>query len=219
MNYINICQNVFQALQKYLPHFWDGEDSILFMHDNGSRNWKQMEWPGWYFQFQCEKILKPQCGFDIPGPKFGNVEFDGFNSIPWDFKVHSNNAGQAKVPTNGQSEILQALDKFGKIGFIIACGNVIFDDENASFKAWHDTLKGKTSTYVLERIKRGAPSRRRKAGFSFDSLEFVFVDQNTINYCGTFQTGMRNSNGTSRQPKVMLDLNDSRLERISMPIH
>ena len=219
MEYSFVCDKVHEALKKYLPEYWDGKESICFMRDNGCRNWRQMEWPGWYFQFQCERILKQSCGFEVPGPKYGNVEFDGLCEIPWDFKVHTNNSSSgAKVPTNGYQEVLQALQTYEKVGFIIACGDAVFDDENKSFKIWHDNLKGKTSKYEQERIKRGASSRRRKAGFSFDSLEFVFVDRQTIGYCGTFQTGMRNSDGSPRNAKVMIDLNDSRLEHISLPI-
>lgn len=218
MEYEEICRAVHQSLQRELPKCWDGKDSILFMRDSGCRNWRQMEWPGWYFQFQCERILARECEFQIPGPAYGNVEFDGFRNIPWDFKVHANNAGQAKVPTNGYQEVLQALQKYGKVGFIVACGNASFDDESATFKRWHDALKGEISAYEQERIQRGASSRRRKSCFVFTSLEFVFVDQNTIEYCGRFQAGMRNSNGTPRQAKVMLDLNDQRLEHLSMPI-
>lgn len=218
MDHLDICREVHRVLRQELPHFWDGKDSILFMRDNGCRNWRQMEWPGWYFQFQCENLLSNQCGFSVPGPAYGKVEFDGFRLIPWDFKVHTNNAGQALVPTNGYQEVMQALQTYGKVGFIIACGDAVFDDTNASFKAWHDALKGRTSAYEQERILRGAPSRRRKAGFTFESLEFIFVDNTTINYCGTFQAGMRNSNGTPRNPKVMLNLADSRLERISLSI-
>jgi len=44
------------------------------------------KWIGWYFQFLGEKFLKNKI--QIPGPKFGNVSFDGFKEIPWDFKAH-----------------------------------------------------------------------------------------------------------------------------------
>jgi len=41
---------------------------------------------------------------DIPGPRYGNVEFDGFRFIPWDFKAHSIDPARGdvgKIPTNG----------------------------------------------------------------------------------------------------------------------
>ncbi len=80
---------IFRKLKEGLPEFWDGKESIRFMKDEGCRQWRQMEWPGFYFQFMCETILSEDGFMDIPGPKYGKVEFDGFKSIPWDFKAHS----------------------------------------------------------------------------------------------------------------------------------
>ena len=216
MNCREICQTIHQALSRELHQFWDGQESILFMRDNGCHHWRQMEWPGFFFQFRCERILSGFCDFQIPGPQYGKVQFDGLHIIPWDFKVHTNNTGQALVPTNGYQEMMQALETYGKIGFIIACGDAEYDHDG-SFKQWHDLQKGSISDYELERIRRHAPSRRRKVNFSIQSIDFVFVDPQTIGFCGRFQAGMRNSNGTPRNPKVMLNLQDNRLEHYSLP--
>lgn len=208
---------IFSCLEQCLPKYWDGQEAILYMKDNGCRNWRQMEWPGWYFQFICELHL-PQIGFQIPGPQYGNVEFDGFNNIPWDFKAHtSNGSSGSNVPTNGYREVSCAVKDYGTVGFIIANGTADFDDEYQTFKKWHDRLKGKTSAYELDRIARGASSRRRKKGFVLNSIDFVFIDSNSIDYCGLFQGGMRNSNGTSRSPKVMLDLRNPHLDKYHYP--
>ena len=208
----NVSREIFDIIMKKLPKEWDGKQSILFMKDNGCSNWRQMEWPGWYFQFMCERILEENNYFRIPGPAYGNVEFDGFKSIPWDFKAHSSTLGN-KVPTNGYVEVQAALEDYGEVGFIIACGEIELDDENQSFKKWHDNLKGKTSLYELQRIERGAPSRRRKVKFILKRIEFVFVNNSNLSTCGSFQGGMRNSDGSPRNPKVMLDLENKYLEK------
>lgn len=206
------CENVNSLLLRNMPNIWDGKESILFMRDNNCRNWRQMEWPGWYFQFMCEVILENNGIMEIPGPSFGNVEFDGFGNIPWDFKAHSNNSG-SKVPTNGFNEILEAIKEYGKVGFIIACGDIIYDDDDQSFKKWHDSLKGGRSNYESDRISRGAPSRRRKNVFRLSTIEYVFLDSETIKYCLSFQGNFRNSDGSPRNQKVMIDLNDQRIEK------
>ena len=214
-----ICKEIFDRLMNELPSYWDGEEAILFMRDESCRNWRQMEWPGWYFQFMCETILSKGSFFTIPGPSYGNVEFDGARIIPWDFKAHTTNGSSPnKVPTNGYQEVKAAIEEYGCVGFIIASGNAIFDDDNQTFKKWHDALKGKTSDYEKARIARGAPSRRRKASFELDSIRFIFVDEDTLKYCGSFQGGMRNSDGTSRNPKVMLDISDTRLEQYTFTV-
>ncbi|MDD3422196.1 MAG: hypothetical protein PHF91_01490 [Bacilli bacterium] len=212
MDYNEVINEVFSKLMKAIPTKWDGRSSIEYMKNNGCHNWKQMEWPGWYFQFMCENVLSKDNFFSIPGPIYGKVEFDGFKCIPWDFKAHSSNSG-TKVPTNGYDEICKALLEYDSVGFIIAKGEATFDDPGQSFKKWHDSLKGRTSIYELQREMRGAKSRRRKTSFLLEELDFIVIKRDTLKYCGSFQKGMINSNGAKRNPKVMLDLSDPRLER------
>ena len=80
--------DIFERLMSELPTYWDGKESIMFMKNNGSRQWRQMEWPGFYFQFMCEQILGKNEFFEIPGKSYGRVEFDGFRDINFDFKAH-----------------------------------------------------------------------------------------------------------------------------------
>ena len=158
-------QDIFRKLEIGLSLKWDGKEAIKFMKDNGSRQWKQMEWPGFYFQFICERIFSEESFMQIPGPRYGKVEFDGFKNIPWDFKSHTLNSGSgSKVPTNGYVQIKQALDDYEYLGFIIVSGNAVYD-KNQQFKLWHNQLKGKISQYEKDRIARGAKSRRRKESF------------------------------------------------------
>ena len=89
MNITNEMNLIYEKLKNGLPDFWDGKESILYMKNTGCNQWRQMEWPGFYFQYMCEQILSTRGFMEIPGPKYGNVEFDGFKTIPWDFKAHS----------------------------------------------------------------------------------------------------------------------------------
>lgn len=211
-----ITETIFDILMNDLPVKWDGKEAILEMKNKGGRNWRQMEWPGWYFEFKCEEIFDAHPMMDIPGPKYDNVVFDGMYEIPWDFKAHSIQAGN-KVPTNGYREITQAIEEFDKVGFIIANGDVQYD-EDRTFVAWHDELKGKKSQYVKDRIARKARSRMRKTHFELKSIDFVIIDINSLGYCGSFQKGMRNADGSPRNPKVMLDLSDDRIEKYTYVI-
>lgn len=203
-------EEIASKLKLGLPEFWDGKECILYMKENNCNQWKQMEWIGFYFQFMCEEILGKDNYMKIPGPKYGNVEFDGFKTIPWDFKAHCsdrNKSDNGKIPTNGYDEMTSAINQYGCVGFIIINGYSNYDDENRTFKKWHDNLKGGISTYEKERIKRSAPSRRRKIDFKPTELIFVFVDTENIDSCGKFQSNFRNSDGSPRNAKVMLDLN------------
>lgn len=214
MNKELMMKTIFEKLQKGIPPVWDGKASIEYMKENGCHHWKQMEWPGFYFQFMCEKTLSKDNFMECPGKKYGKVEFDGFRDINWDFKAHSIDPVKkdgGKIPTNGYNETMRAIDQYGQVCFIIASGVSIYDTDG-SFKKWHDELKGGISKYEKERVERKAPSRRRKTSFSFDELVFVWVNAETIQYCGKFQSAFRNSNGTARNAKVMIDVNNTNLE-------
>ena len=205
-------EKIFRILVRGLPSLWDGKECIRYMKDNGCKHWRQMEWPGFYFQFICETLFSRSEIMEIPGPKYGNVEFDGFKIIPWDFKTHSVDSEKPdneKIPANGYDESLMAISEYGMIGFIIMTGVSKYDDENQTFKKWHDQLKGGESAYELERRNRGAPSRRRKVNFKPQELIFVFVDKNNIESCGKFQDSFRNSDGTPRRSKILLDLKNN----------
>jgi hypothetical protein len=206
-----VTKNIFDKLMSKLPFFWDGKTSIIYMKENGCRDWKQMEWAGWYFQFMCNQILKENHFFEIPGKKYGKVEFDGFKDIPYDFKAHADESGEL-VPTNGYQEVCFALEDYGEVGFIIARGSVEYDDEDQTFKKWHDQLKGKKTKYEIDREFRGKNSRPRKISFSLKQIVFVFVTDETLQYTKKFQEGMRNSNGTPRNSKVIINLNNEKLE-------
>lgn len=206
-------ENIFSIFKNGLPKFWDGKECILYMKNNGCKNWRQMEWVGFYFQFMCETLLGANDYMRIPGPKYGNVEFDGFKIIPWDFKAHcmkKDKPDNGKIPTNGQIEILNAIHDYGNIGFIIISGYSDYDDNDLSFKKWHDVLKGGISKYELSRIERKAKPRKRKINFKPNEIIFVFLDRTNVNSCGNFQFNFRNSDGSPRKTKIMFDLDKNK---------
>ncbi len=69
-----------------------------------------------------------------------------------------------------------------------------------------EALKGGKSEYELDRIKRGAWSRLRKVEFNLKQISFIKIDDSVLVKCGSFQRDFRNSNGTPRMEKVLLDL-------------
>jgi len=171
---------------------WDGRKSILEMKESGFPHWKQMEWIGWYFQFLCERFLKDIV--EIPGPKFGNVRFDGSLKNSWDFKAHAINTSSHQIIVNDSEATATGIKKFGSVGLILSMGKVEYNDEQRTFQKWHEALKGGKSKYELERIKRGAWSRLRKTEFNLEQISFIKIDDNVLIKCGSFQRDFRNFN-------------------------
>ena len=196
-------KKIVEILKKF-PKKWDGKKAILEMKDNNYNHWKQMEWIGFYFEFLCDKFLD---GLVEPHKiKYGRVSFDGFLDVPFDYKAHAINTESHKVITNGTEEIIKAVEEYGYIVDIIALGEVKYNDIQKTFKTWHDKLKGKISNYEKERIQRGALSRLRKVDFDLKEIILIKVDKGFLDKCGSFQENFRNSDGSKRKAKVMVDL-------------
>ena len=189
---------------KLIQRKWDAKKSVLEMKENNFNQWKQMEWIGFYFEFLCEKYLKNVMKFKKI--KYGNVTFDGFLDVPFDFKSHAINTESHKVIINDTEATLKAIEEYGYVIVIMAIGEVVYNDKDRSFQKWHERIKGGKSDYELKRIDRGALSRLRKTEFNLKELMFIKMDKETLKKCGSFQKDFRNSNGSPRRSKVLLDL-------------
>jgi hypothetical protein len=188
---------------KKMPRYWDGKKLILEMKENNGRNWRQMEWIGWYFEYWCNKNLKGIM--EMPhSKKYGNVSFDGYLEIPWDFKVHAQSG--EKIIINDLQAIKKVINDFGCLGLIIVTGPVIYDNESQDFKKWHDKQKGKITSYVMKNIEKGAPSRQRKVSMKISKILFIKLDDDCLSNCCSIHKQGKNSNGKPREPKVLLDL-------------
>ena len=203
MNFLLCSKRVGQILQS-IAKVWDGRKCIIEMKEANFPHWKQMEWIGFYFQFLCEQRLSGIL--EIPGPKYGNVRFDGFKEIPWDFKAHAMNTSSHHVIVNDSEATANAIEDYGEVGLVLALGKVLYNDEDRAFQKWHEALKGGKSKYEVERIKRGAWSRLRKVSFRLQQISFIRITDESLVKCGSFQTDFRNADGAPRRPKVLIDL-------------
>jgi hypothetical protein len=188
-----------------LPEKITGQEAILAMKDGGSRNWRQMEWIGWWFEYFVETEIKPRIGNTL-GPKYGNTTFDFKLNHVWDLKAHPEHKNDLLL--NDQVAIKNCARENNGVGFIIVEGEVDYDDDNETFKNWHDQLKGKQTKYVQERIARNAPSRRRKASFKPTSIVGIWLPSVEgiakgikDGWIAGFQENMRNSDGKPRNAK------------------
>lgn len=204
---LDIATELYAILDEYnsqIDYYWDGKEKIIEMKDEKSKNWRQMEWPGFYLEHLIEKELYSQ--FDFNGATFGNTKFDVFKEIPWDLKAHTiNSSNPNQIPTNDLDAIHYAIEEFGYVGFIILEGEAIWDKDN-EFKEWHDNIKGGKSKYQLEGAKLNRKSRRRKSAMKLKGMKIILMDKDSVLKQPQFQKGMTNSDGKERKAKMLLDL-------------
>ena len=197
------------AVRSSIPSQITGKIAIEIMRTEGSSNWRQMEWIGFWFEHVVENQVIPKTG-GSRGPKFGRTEFDFQRNHVWDLKVHLD--GSDWLILNDQEAVKACLDDNSGLGYIILEGTAEFD-EDGEFKSWHDMLKGGSSAYEIERLRRGAPSRRRKTSFKPNRVLAIWIPSASDaseavkdGWLKGFQEGMRNSNGNLRRSKFQIRL-------------
>jgi len=178
---------------------WDGKNCIEQMRRQNFQ-WRQLEWIGFYGEMVARDILVKLC--EIPGKKYGNVIFDAFSLINWDIKVHPNS--QSSAILNDKEVMDLSIEKYGFHGLIMICVDCEYDDDAGSFKRWHDELKGGVSNYEVDRVARGAKSRRRKTSAFVTNISMVVFDENNLSQLGSAQKNWRNSDGSARREKYQI---------------
>ena len=210
------------AVRKALPVVIDGKYAIEVLRSEGSSNWRQMEWIGFWFEHVVETKVVPITG-GSRGPKYGRTEFDFQRDYVWDLKVHLE--GSDWLILNDQEAVNSCINDHSGIGYLIVEGTAEFDPDG-SFKSWHDLLKGGSSNYEKNRVSRGAPSRRRKISFRPKRILAFWIPSAAEatkavkdGWVKGFQEGMRNSNGNARRAKFQIKVNQIPSEFILLDKH
>jgi len=185
-----------------LPKFWEGKSCVLELKD-ADYNWRQMEWWAFYFEYKARNLLADK--FSFPGERYDNVSFDLKGAINWDLKAKAIKSDDHKVILNDKSAMEQSIEKSGYHGEIIALCDVEYNDNDRSFQKWHTELKGGKSNYELAREIRTSVSRYRKTKAELTEIVLLIFKADDLDLLSTMKQG-RNSNGSPRPEKYMLDL-------------
>ena len=168
---------VLAVLEETFPERIDGREAVLQLKE-ADYNWKQMEWQGWYFEYEAFTALTGELGGDV-GPTFDSTAFDYQRDHVWDLKAHSTTTPSGNerrdMYLNDKTSVEDCIRANDGIGFIVAHGDPEYDDDDRSFYHWHQELKGGKSDYVKRREERDAPSRERKRAFHLDRISAYFV--------------------------------------------
>ncbi len=214
-------RRIVSAIHENIPKFLDGRTIVTELRVEGEADgvnygWKQMEWPGFYFEYFMKTASIRETADIKPGPLIRgstkDVQFDIQGKFVWDLKVHSNDA-VGDVILNDAKAIDACFDQRGGVGFIILCGDADWD-ESGSFANWHRQQKrksqgGKDSTYV--RSGKDRSSRMRKQAFTPTHIKVIFFHATRPSEEARKATGLlkvfnqgKNPGERSRNPKYML---------------
>lgn len=143
--------------------------------------------------------------FDIPGEKFNNVRFDLKGTINWDFKASAIKTDNHNIILNDKLAMELSIQKNKYHGEIIGLCDVEYNDIDRSFQKWHTELKGGKSKYEIEREKRTSVSRYRKTKAELIEIVLIIFNEKDLEKLSIMKQG-RNSNGTPRKEKYILDI-------------
>ncbi|MFD6727466.1 hypothetical protein ACFWB5_02430 [Corynebacterium xerosis] len=190
---------------------WDGMSAVTRMLDEGSTNWAQMEWIGFYFEHLAVPALI-NAGLSTGAYQVGTTKFDVRGKYIWDLKVHSNrSAANDSALLNDRYSIEACIQNYGSVGFIVLRGAAKLDDDARTFQMWHERLKvreGKKKGVTIP----GSNSRRRKMEFTPEALDYVWLSGSEsldrLKGEGIFAVHHqgKNSNGKPRPDKYSLNL-------------
>lgn len=195
---------IIQDNLKQLPRIWDGKQCILELK-KADYHWRQMEWWAFYFEYKAKQCL--QGKFEIPGDKYGNVLFDLKGTINWDLKASAIKTDSHKIILNDKTAMDRSIAQSGFHGEIIALCDVEYNDLDRRFQKWHTQLKGGKSNYEIKRENRTSVSRYRKVSACLIEILILVFGKNDMDRLSIMRQG-RNSDGSPRKVKYMLDLEE-----------
>lgn len=197
---------IVSALLPVLTDHWDGRECVREMREAEFSQWRQMEWPGFYFEMVGLKTLVDVLG---GGPiRHANTRFDYGMDSAWDLKAHARalaRGGSDVAILNDQSAFDACFQSGSGLGFVVLTGE---STTSVEFGAWHRDFVGtqarKEGDHRLQ--------RPRKESFSPYRLEAYFL-RDADHLRASVAAGSvrhysqgRQANGAPRKPKFSLDL-------------
>ncbi len=189
----------------------DGKKTLKWMRDNKKVGWKEVEWAGYYLRHKFRDLAVKKYSHQFSAHT-DRKQYRVKGNYLWDLRVRS----IAVKPTI----ILNDLEIFEKlvrensgIGLIVLNALMFYDTSDQTFRQYQESLKGESSDYVLQSETVGRPPRLRKTGFMITRIFSYYFQDNEI-FKGLndgwlrndFQKGMKNADGTLRNPKYTINL-------------
>ena len=199
-----LCQEIllFENFKLSLNSIYHGIECYTELISNNYRNKFQPEWFGFFIEFKFEKFLeensnyKSICWYQSKKSK-NDIDLDlNFNNkFLGDLKTHSNES--SAILGNDIKNINMALEKYGKLWYIVFNHNTFRDSEN-NFEVtifWNEQQK-----------KDNLMSYSKKMKNRIELTDFMILEINEYNkkYLSVFNQGI-NSNKLPREPKIKID--------------
>lgn len=215
-DYDNVQQTIANYMKSFFgtipPSTWNGIDCYKEMKAADARNWRQGEWPGWYFEYLFKKYSSTHPHREIHyfgDKKDGGVDFDiVFSENDWVY-------GDLKADKEGEDILGNAFSSFdmvleehdGLVLYIVLRYKAELDKKHG-YKTtifWNQFRDENRRYTSLEEIKNGYGVRMKYSVLPI-SLRVISIDKTAYELLkqDPFHQG-RNSNGQEREPKLRIN--------------
>lgn len=143
------------------------------MRIGGDRNWQQMEWPGWFFEFEAISLFKGLFSLHADLPEEQQTGLDAFNEFPLDLKTRVNknvkSAGNKWTILNDKRRMDDIFTEFGHLSFLVVSGDAEFGNIQ---KEYLSRIRAQLGKKISTAGPSGRANRARKDSFSPTSLSY-----------------------------------------------
>ncbi|OAB49166.1 hypothetical protein [Mycoplasmopsis gallinarum] len=184
------------------------KDAIMQMKNENWYQWKGTEWAGWFLEFKFYKFLRSE-NFENQISYIANQKIDSFLDFDLFFKTNRHygdlKASDIKnnlMPGNDQQNILNAINKYNKLWYIIYEHETIKDiDKENEMAILRMNLIGK----LKGKDGKISYASRMKHSVNFKKMRILELNKiNMNNILSEFKQGHQ-PNGSSRKPKFLIN--------------
>lgn len=210
INNNNNSLTVFQEFNALFPfnQWLKSNVCIEEMKDNNWSKWKETEWAGWWLEYQFSKFLNENeyNNIIVYAPHNINPNMLDFDLFFVDKKFYgdlkASDISKSQVPGNDKNAICEAINKGGKLWYVIYEHETVLDkNQNNEMAINRMELLG----YQYSPGDKISYASRMKHSVNFKRM--IILELNRINLydiVSTFNQG-RQPNGTSRNPKFLIN--------------
>ena len=208
---------LFSLIKKFNKEFafnqWiDAKSAIIEMKNGNWYQWKGTEWPGWFLEYKVSDFIKSEnCGSVML--YIGNQKDDSMLDFDLFFPkemyygdLKASDIEHPQAPGNDRESVLSAINRYGKIWYIIYEHNTIKDKErNNEMAKERMSLIGNP----YEEGMKISYASRMKHSVNFKRMRIYELNRvNMSEMLSVFNQG-RQPDGSARQPKFLINKNNA----------
>jgi hypothetical protein len=192
-----------------VPHI-DGYGAIQEMRDDGFPGWRDVEWAGFHIKYLVQNECRRKLPEILPYDQERRHLVKG--RYVWDSRFNANE--EEEVILGDVQEYDTIVRENNGIGILVVDAYASYDFDG-EFRRWHERLKGGSTPYTALREAEGRHPRLRKDAYMIRKVRSYFFTSDDLRdgvrdswLDATFQEGLRNADGSPRNPKYRFRIGD-----------